>query len=140
MLTCGKCKLNKNITDFRKSAGRSNGFAWTCKTCEKIRINDLRARSRIKNQETLVKLKEQGCVYCGDNEIIGLDLHHIDPSIKVCSISDIISQRSSVTKFLKEIAKCEVVCSKCHRKIEAGQKLTRMSETLEQIRKYFLCY
>lgn len=61
---------------------------------------------------------ERGCLFCGENEPICLDLHHKNPNKKIASIAWLVTNRSMET-IKKEIQKCVVVCSNCHRKLHA---------------------
>lgn len=44
-----------------------------------------------------------------------MDFDHLDPSTKTASISKLSKWRGNKEKLLEEIAKCELVCSNCHR-------------------------
>lgn len=61
--------------------------------------------------------QESGCSLCGENHIACLDFHHINPSDKVRGISQMITSSYSWDTILKEIEKCVVLCSNCHRKL-----------------------
>ena len=54
------------------------------------------------------------CAHCGENDYRCLDFHHIDPSTKSFSIGN--QEARSFQSILKEIQKCIVLCSNCHRK------------------------
>ena len=55
--------------------------------------------------------KENGpCLFCGSEE--HLELHHVDPKTKISH--KIFSW--SKTKRLLELAKCIILCKKCHKK------------------------
>jgi hypothetical protein len=64
----------------------------------------------------LSKLKvERGCVDCGYNaDPIALDFDHISDN-KLFTISRAQRAGYSDEKIMAEVAKCEVVCSNCHR-------------------------
>lgn len=57
------------------------------------------------------------CKNCGESHPGCLDFHHKDESTKYASISVLASCGYSKDKILQEIAKCEVLCSNCHRKL-----------------------
>ena len=73
---------------------------------------------RHKEIENKIKT-DRGCFYCGKhfkNNPEVFDWHHPDPSIKECDVSSI--NGSSYKQFerkKKEMEKCIVVCSNCHR-------------------------
>lgn len=54
------------------------------------------------------------CKECGENRIVCLDFHHRDPKEKEGSITRLL-YRASKARVLAEIAKCDVLCSNCHR-------------------------
>jgi len=55
------------------------------------------------------------CVRCGESDYRVLDYDHIDPATKVDSISGLISRGSAWWRVEEELAKCQVLCSNCHR-------------------------
>lgn len=59
------------------------------------------------------------CRYCGETCPQALDFHHRDPSEKAFSLSAQLESFSR-KRILAEIAKCDVVCANCHRKLHAG--------------------
>lgn len=60
------------------------------------------------------------CSFCSEDNSVCLDFHHKDPSKKDLNVSLALNRRYSKKRILKEISKCIVVCSNCHRKIHAG--------------------
>jgi len=67
-----------------------------------------------------VALKGGECQFCGYNRYVGaLDFHHVDESIKKFDLSTRGLTRSW-EKIKKEIEKCVLVCSNCHREIHGG--------------------
>lgn len=67
-------------------------------------------------RETLI------CSKCGENRAWVLDFHHIDPLSKDDSVVNIARSSSSKKKILKEIDKCIVLCSNCHRDLHHNQR------------------
>jgi len=55
-----------------------------------------------------------GCLYCGEKDYRCLDFHHKDPKDKKRCLSQM--HLYSMATIKKEIEKCEVICSNCHRK------------------------
>lgn len=58
------------------------------------------------------------CIYCGESHPACLEFHHRDPSNKVGNISEMIPNGYSLDSIMKEIEKCDVLCSNCHAKKE----------------------
>ena len=59
------------------------------------------------------------CVECGENDPVLLDFDHLDPKTKKQQISRMMFY--SWATIEKEIAKCRVLCVKCHRRKTARQ-------------------
>lgn len=82
----------------------------------KNKLNYMKQR-RLYLTETVNDMKAvSGCVRCGEADPICLDFHHKDPNEKLHGISRLVQQCNSLDMILKEIEKCEVLCSNCHRK------------------------
>ena len=64
--------------------------------------------------------QKHGCYFCKETDPIVLDFHHLDDETKEYSISR-KTRHYSISRLKKEIEKCIVVCSNCHRKIHAGK-------------------
>ena len=76
----------------------------------------------------VVEIKSStGCAKCGEKRPYVLDFHHIDPSIKDADIARMTSNSNKVENIQKEIDKCIVLCSNCHREfhyLEMMEKIT----------------
>lgn len=59
---------------------------------------------------------EHGCSRCTERDPICLDFHHVDPSKKDKSVSDLVRHRATVKKITIEMEKCILLCANCHRK------------------------
>lgn len=86
---------------------------YRCKKCSAESVT----KRRQKTKEELVNYKGGKCEICGyDKCIAALEFHHINPEEKEFGIG-----RSGVTRSLKilkkEIDKCMLLCSNCHKEI-----------------------
>lgn len=59
-------------------------------------------------------LKGHPCVDCGNDNLVVLDFDHVREE-KLANISKMVSTGRSLSSLLREIEKCEVRCSNCHR-------------------------
>jgi hypothetical protein len=121
MKICSKCKQEKELDNF-SNKGESN---W-CKTCvrEASRESYLRNKdkilnkSKIKDKENTDRFNEFKstlfCNKCKENRWYILDFHHIDPKEKEFNICN-IKRTKNIDKLKKELEKCVVLCSNCHR-------------------------
>lgn len=73
-----------------------------------------------KRGEFVDKQKEgKKCLRCGEADVICLDFHHIDPSKKISEVRTLARNTANNDLVLKEIAKCILLCSNCHRREHA---------------------
>ena len=64
-----------------------------------------------------VNERKEKCLVCGESEKCCLDFHHIEPAEKSFNIRELIKKRTSLLVIQKEIDKCCVLCSNCHRTV-----------------------
>jgi len=130
MKKCPRCKVEKAVSEFCKNANMKDGLQCACKSC----MNDSYTRSRKKDQiryqqvakdriaANTLRIREwkeaKGCMFCSENFGPCLELHHLDPTQKEFDPAE--GAQKSWKTFLKEAAKCVVVCANCHRKVHHG--------------------
>ena len=134
MKKCPDCGQLKSKEDFNKSSSRLDGLQGVCRDCSKRRnnrryLNDQGRRSKIKiardrkqgfHRTLLRRFKSfWGCRICGERDWVVLDLHHLDPSKKDMEVSKMVGYGTA--RLRKEIRKCCVLCSNCHRRVHAGR-------------------
>jgi DNA-binding CsgD family transcriptional regulator len=86
-------------------------------TEDEIKDNNVKSvvHWRIRTKEKLVEYKGGECVECGYKKCIdALEFHHLDPKEKDFTIS---GKSWSLEKLKKEVDKCILVCSNCHKEI-----------------------
>lgn len=124
---CGDCGLEKLIEEFsRKGAG----WQHSCKACRrKYSKNHYQrnreyysSRNKVRKDEWRAWWVEYRrtlkCSMCPETHIACLDFHHRDPRKKEGNLSVVAGSGAwSKERILKEVAKCDVVCSNCHRKL-----------------------
>jgi hypothetical protein len=130
MKYCCGCEQSKPIVEFRKRSNSKDGLASRCKNCADIGAEDWRQRNLQKRKTqsaalvraTQIKFNEwrqnKGCLCCGENTPVCLDLHHLDPSMKEGNPSKFV--KYGWKRLMEEAEKCVVVCRNCHAKIHAG--------------------
>jgi len=76
---------------------------------------------RKRNQELLRTQKRRPCADCGVSyPHYVMDFHHRDPSEKDVTPGTLKGAHWSEKRILAELAKCDVVCSNCHRERHWG--------------------
>ena len=126
--TCSKCRKIKPIFEFHKNRRRATGHSNNCKMCQNkfTRIHHInneddyketRNRHRRKRMDIIIKIKsDAGCKICGEKHPACLDFHHRNKAEKLFGIAQSISGLFKIDAIMIEIAKCDVMCSNCHRK------------------------
>ena len=143
--TCTKCEVSKPVSEFywrkERNAYRSKckqcekalHSNWRKKTLperrekhrewckanpEKARANWNRGREKKRQalKEWVWNLKKAPCMDCGQTfHPVCMDFDHRPDTDKIADVSVGVSKRWSKEKLLVEIAKCDLVCSNCHR-------------------------
>lgn len=109
---CPKCKINHPINQFYPKRGKANSSSY-CKDCTRLQAVERGRELKLK----MIEYKGGKCERCGYNNCPGaLDFHHLDPTKKDFSISHIRTCSFNNT-IKKELDKCILVCSNCHREI-----------------------
>ena len=145
MKKCAKCQEEKNLYEFAKNKSQSDGMQKYCKKCKKIsdkkwieeNPSSWKERNKTKNQKIKSIISEfrlelgGKCKKCKENREHLLDFHHIDPNEKEGIISEILGYNgfgiNAIEKARKELDKCILLCSNCHRDfhyLEKNNKIT----------------
>lgn len=119
---CTQCKRELPLTQYYS---RGNGkLRSECKECHSKYVK----RKYQERKGAIGDVKASiGCAKCGDVRSYVLDFHHKDPSIKDANIARMTSNKNRLEDIQKEIDKCVVLCSNCHREfhhLEFTQGLT----------------
>lgn len=76
------------------------------------------SRRRKALRERAIAYKGGRCEVCGyDRCPAAFDFHHVDPTIKDFTISQ---RMSSFEAIQRELDKCVLLCSRCHREVHEG--------------------
>lgn len=123
--TCSKCQLSKPLSEFNFRYAAAQVRLSYCKECGKVltrshyRNNkrqylDRNVRSYLKRRELVRQLKSHACADCGiEYPYYVMDFDHREGEIKEYELNRI--DRMSIKAILREIEKCDVVCSNYHR-------------------------
>jgi len=138
MRKCSKCLKELHLDKFSKNASRKDGLNERCKDCcnqyirehykknkqyykNKAKESDKRQTER--NKKIIKDIKEKSCcIKCGESHPATLDFHHINQNEKEFTIAAGLSK--SLKSLKKEIDKCIVLCSNCHRKLHWKENKT----------------
>lgn len=136
MKKCYTCKMEKSEALFHRDARTFDGLCGECKDCRnaRTRVHHKKhyAESKHLHKASVKKYKNGrkqrfqewkrtlSCILCGEPSSCCLDFHHVNPEEKEIAINKAV-EHWSWDRIMKEINKCVVVCSNCHRKIHAGE-------------------
>lgn len=113
---CNGCGKAKPLSQFqpKTQANGKEGWEGKCKPCVSIRQ---KKSSITRNQEArqLVfnYLKKHPCVDCGETNVLALEFDHVHS--KKFDIGTALNSNTAIDLLKKEIKKCVVRCSTCHR-------------------------
>jgi hypothetical protein len=136
--TCFRCKTSLPITEFRfKNIAKNLRYSY-CRDCRSLIMKDhyqrhkdvyLRRNSRYRRRNSEI-IRESKCKPCADCGIqypyYVMDFDHRQGEIKVINLGN--ARRLTRPKILEEIAKCDVVCSNCHRERTYQRKLRNRTD------------
>jgi hypothetical protein len=133
-----KCTICKNIYPpteefFGKHKKSKSGLDTYCKPCRRYKGRENYKKSNgnwNKTHNKTAEIKKQkiieyknnscGCIKCGESKHYLLDFHHINPNDKLFQISQ--GESKGWDKIQKEIEKCILLCSNCHREFHYLEK------------------
>jgi L-lysine 2,3-aminomutase len=101
---------------------RASRRLWYSRNSERAK-EKVTARKRELDQWFAEYKKTLKCSLCPEDHPAALDFHHLDPSKKELSVTVAVSHGWSRERLLKEIEKCQVLCSNCHRKLHYDKHL-----------------
>lgn len=130
---CSKCSEVKPLKDFNKKSSNKDGYEGRCKRCTRAEVKSSYIKNkeyyfkrnfetRFRNAKLIDSIKDKlRCSVCGESRNWVLDFHHPDSSKKEGQVSTLIIN-NSINKALKEIEKCVVLCSNCHRDLHYKER------------------
>lgn len=74
------------------------------------------------------------CLACGENDDAVLEFHHRDPKEKEGTISGMVRSGVPLKKVREEAAKCDIVCSNCHKIIHKTMSFFAKDENKDKIK------
>jgi hypothetical protein len=121
-------EYQKNSNKYKKRAKE-----WRKNNPDKTYLADKkRWKEGQKAMRHYLKSQEGGhCKKCGyDKNLDALDWHHKDPSTKEFNLSQIRITPKNYNIIIKEIEKCVLVCSNCHREIHYSNCVIKLSDKI----------
>lgn len=111
---CSQCNQNKPLNEFYSRSSKDNKPYDRCKTC----FNQYCTERWIQKKIDSIIYKGSKCIICGikypDEPYVIFDFHHRNPKEKDFDWGKM--RLRSFDKIVKELDKCDLLCSNCHRK------------------------
>lgn len=111
--TCRECAHGFNKTYFEGPAKERH--------LQQVNERKQEAR-RFARDYVLEYLSSQSCAHCGEDDIRVLEFHHREKDNKYMAVAAMVSGGFSVERIRAEMAKCDVLCANCHRKITVEER------------------
>lgn len=128
---CSSCGESKGRMEFNKNKGKFDGLQHDCRACQRskarvryesdpskqIEANNVRRkRNRAENRAKVIAIKEgTPCADCNTHHpSFVMDFDHVRGE-KAGLVSEMVAAGVPWAKIEAEIAKCDLVCSNCHR-------------------------
>lgn len=129
MKRCAICKLEKTPSEFNRNRRRADGLQSHCRKCNKERSRayysaniEAHKTATMKRKKKAIELSQRKiveylqkhpCVDCGYSNILALEFDHRNN--KESNIATAVANGWSWDRIKKEIDKCDVRCSNCHK-------------------------
>ena len=115
---CSKCGKTKALSSFQlaKRKGRTPTREGVCKPCVSTKQHRNHKLKNLEAKQLVIDfLKNNPCIDCGEADVLCLEFDHIH-NTKKFDISNAIITNKSILLIKKELKKCVVRCSSCHRR------------------------
>lgn len=130
---CISCRETKDVSEFYPSKIHTDGLFPYCRMCNIIKTRlyykekykqkayekNITSRDKLR---LLVESYKTKCSKCGEERKYCLDFHHRDGEEKESAIAQIPYRHFSIERAKKEIEKCDIVCSNCHRELHHNER------------------
>lgn len=139
---CKSCTCGYKREYYASSEGKAKIKAYNEKNSERISRNSKIYSQKFKDAQFKNQRKLEFCIYkggccseCGfvatKDTIAAFDFHHLDPSEKEYTPSDMLMLRKD--KVFKELDKCILLCSNCHRILHHRQYRANLAKRQEGV-------
>lgn len=131
MKICDTCKIPKAYSEFNKNKSKKDGLNSICRECSGKRsrryykekgeehkknvVERNKKNRKVLQDYILMHFKSNFCKDCENSDVRVLEFDHLPEFKKSKDISRMISDSVSINTLQKEMDKCEVVCSNCHK-------------------------
>ena len=111
--TCRDCAHGFNKTYFEGSAKE--------KHLQQVRERKNAARDAAR-EYAWEYLSTHPCIHCGESDPMVLEFHHRSDEEKDMAVGYMVSGGWSIARIKSEMAKCDVLCANCHRRVTMKER------------------
>ena len=138
---CTTCNIEKPLESFAKNPQKKDGLNYKCKECQNKYLKEhyknnkqyyvKKAKENQKKTKDIISnlkydRKKDGCSVCGETHPATLDFHHKNKEDKLFNIGQ-NKHNYGIQTVKKELDKCIVLRSNCHRKLHWQEDNTEAS-------------
>lgn len=133
MSICYRCRADKPDTEFHHKGIKRSAVCQPCydiyyapmalppeerKAKDRQREKEHRDRAIARNREHIKALLQASkCVQCPETDWRVLDFDHLPGTDKKAAVTRLVNDGFGLERIQEEIAKCQILCVKCHRLI-----------------------
>ena len=100
--------------------------------CERTRNR----RARLRKWIYSIKLESKGCSHCNEDDPACLDFHHRENDNRLMPVNKMVPHGFGKDRIRMEIAKCDLICANCHRKLHAQPFSTNTRKYRVKLRRW----
>ena len=130
---CCTCHELRPLSEYNVRTTAKDGLQARCRDCARqwYVANRDAHRAKVRLRSTAIKkeykrrigehLLAHPCVDCGESDVRVLDFDHLDASTKRSDIAKMVNAGGRWSDIELEMAKCEVRCANCHRRVTSDR-------------------
>ena len=128
---CVTCHQLRPLSDFNRRSAAPDGLQQRCRDCCRAWYAEHRVQHkknvRARNVSVLGTYRDRlgayllahPCVDCGESDVRVLEFDHREDEKKLAEVSVLVARLVAWERIEAEIAKCDVRCANCHRRVTA---------------------
>lgn len=131
---CSTCHEVRATSEFNVRTAAKDGLQARCRTCARAwyQANHVEHRVNVRRRAVEVRreykrrlgdhLSRHPCVDCGEDDVRVLEFDHVPGVEKHADVAVMVAAGGRWSDIEAEVAKCEVRCASCHRRITSERR------------------
>lgn len=133
---CCTCGVEKPLIEYNVRRAALDGRQSRCRQCFRgwYETNKVQHKLNVRRSAALMRAKHHSmlgqyfvdnpCVDCGETDVRCLEFDHREGEVKSADVAVLLQQRASWSRIFAEMAKCDVRCANCHRRVTAERGMS----------------